>query len=312
MQRESSECNGLNKKISKILGKRGRVVIFDIEKCSTSCRSGETQELVKIKKNMKEKSLEELSKRFMQMLLERSGQHVSLEEVSEQLGVERRKIYDIINIMESIRLITRQEKNAIRLQTLSSLEAFIHEVHHSPPLQKQARKEKQLEYLAQGFIRLFRTNDLQVSLEKIALTLATPEQKASNQQHLKTRVRRLYDIANVFKSIGLVSKVKLENNKPGYAWEGMDNIYKIVRSECQYRATPEKKDKLWLFRQFCSIINQGVPDKENRPIILQKSHELMQNHQTPLKDRTLLSDRKENGQFCIMSAHSNFRMRSVL
>ena len=41
MQRES-ESTGLNKKISKILGKRGRVVIFDIEKCSTSCRSGET------------------------------------------------------------------------------------------------------------------------------------------------------------------------------------------------------------------------------------------------------------------------------
>ena len=75
---------------------------------------------------MKEKSLEELSKRFMQLLLDRPGQLVTLDQVASQLGtyniityiigVERRKIYDIINIMESIQLITREDKNVIALQ----------------------------------------------------------------------------------------------------------------------------------------------------------------------------------------------------
>ncbi len=115
----------------------------------------------------------------------------------------------------------------------------------------------------------------------------------------------------MFKSIGLVSKVKLENNKPGYAWQGMANIHNIVKSECQYRASPEKKDKLWLFRQFCSIIRRPAPDKENRPIILQKSRELL-DHQTPQKGGLASKSQKENREFCIMSAQSNFRMRSVL
>lgn len=36
----------------------------------------------------------------------------------------------------------------------------------------------------------------------------------------KTKVRRLYDIVNVFKCMGLVRKIKVEGCKPGYEWMG--------------------------------------------------------------------------------------------
>jgi hypothetical protein len=36
----------------------------------------------------------------------------------------------------------------------------------------------------------------------------------------KTKIRRLYDIVNVFKCIGLVDKVKISGCKPAYAWLG--------------------------------------------------------------------------------------------
>ena len=41
---------------------------------------------------------------------------------------------------------------------------------------------------------------------------------------LKTKIRRLYDIANVFKSIGIIRKIKLNNNKPGYEWVGISGL----------------------------------------------------------------------------------------
>ena len=76
----------LNKKINKILKKEEqRLVIFDVENCST-CNSSSQQQLLNIKKNMKEKSLEELSKRFMQLLLDRPGQMVTLDQVAQLLG----------------------------------------------------------------------------------------------------------------------------------------------------------------------------------------------------------------------------------
>ena len=53
-----------------------------------------------------------------------------------------------------------------------------------------------------------------MSLEKAAFLLKDKDEDELCK--LKTKIRRLYDIANVFKSIGIIKKVKLFNNKPGY------------------------------------------------------------------------------------------------
>jgi len=37
---------------------------------------------------------------------------------------------------------------------------------------------------------------------------------------IKTKIRRLYDIINVFRSLGLVKKTALGVKKPGYEWVG--------------------------------------------------------------------------------------------
>lgn len=39
------------------------------------------------------------------------------------------------------------------------------------------------------------------------------------------QIRRLYDIANVLKSMGLIKKILLDtNNKPGFKWIGIPGI----------------------------------------------------------------------------------------
>lgn len=51
---------------------------------------------------------------------------------------------------------------------------------------------------------------------------------------IKTKIRRLYDIVNVFKSIGIVSKVHLPSKKPGFQWLGVKQLAEVIK---------EKKEK---------------------------------------------------------------------
>ena len=43
----------------------------------------------------------------------------------------------------------------------------------------------------------------------------------ADEDILKTKIRRLYDIVNVFKSLGLVKKISLGTKKPGFKWLGV-------------------------------------------------------------------------------------------
>lgn len=62
-------------------------------------------------------------------------------------------------------------------------------------------------------------------------------------QKLKTKVRRLYDIANVFKSLGLVKKTYLSNRKPGFEWVGVSGLYDTFKAKsepaCEQEPSPE-------------------------------------------------------------------------
>lgn len=52
---------------------------------------------------------------------------------------------------------------------------------------------------------------------------------SQDDNKLKTKIRRLYDIANVLKSIGLIRKTHLDSRKPAFEWvgiNGLENFYK--------------------------------------------------------------------------------------
>ena len=59
----------------------------------------------------KEKSLGQLSKKFLEIFGKMRDEEVSLDSVTDRLGVERRRIYDIINILESLGVVFRRGKN---------------------------------------------------------------------------------------------------------------------------------------------------------------------------------------------------------
>ena len=61
--------------------------------------------------NRKEKSLEKLSQRFIQKFEDKIDDTLLLQEVTATLNVERRRMYDIINIFESLKMVQRKSKN---------------------------------------------------------------------------------------------------------------------------------------------------------------------------------------------------------
>ncbi|XP_075090775.1 E2F transcription factor-like E2FF isoform X4 [Nicotiana tabacum] len=189
----------------------------------------------------KEKSLGLLCSNFLKLCDREGVDSIGLDNAADQLGVERRRIYDIVNILESVGVLSRKAKNQYKwngfsaipkavdllkkegLKDQSSVSSTSHNVanviacSHSDLKEKgqgktsgshkiDNRKEKSLMILAQNFLKLFHCSDVDlISLDKAASALLGD---MHDPMAMKTKTRRLYDIANVFVSMNLIEKVK--------------------------------------------------------------------------------------------------------
>ncbi len=238
-------------------------------KASLSSSSSSNGSGMEDKYSRKDKSLGLLCLNFAQMYPEK-GAEVSIDLTAQSLGVERRRIYDIINILESVDIVTRKCKNTYtwngtshltqtfrRLQWDGVREAVIYpnstvlqigselqlsdseigRIHTTPADeiwfgQKYEEmppsvflKEKSLARLSQRFLQMFllamTTPSSQLSLSSasnIILSAASSDQSSTG---MKTKVRRLYDIANVMVALDVIEKVPQEkgrSGKPSFQW----------------------------------------------------------------------------------------------
>uniref|UniRef100_J3MCW1 E2F/DP family winged-helix DNA-binding domain-containing protein n=2 Tax=Oryza brachyantha TaxID=4533 RepID=J3MCW1_ORYBR len=90
-----------------------------------------------------------------------------------------------------------------------------------PPckIRSDHRKEKSLGLLTQNFVKLFLTMEIEtITLDESAKRLLGEGHAESN---MRTKVRRLYDIANVLSSLNLIEKTQqLDSRKPAFRWLG--------------------------------------------------------------------------------------------
>jgi hypothetical protein len=215
----------------------------------------------------KDKSLGLLSERFLQMYADSTQDDICLDVVATQLGVERRRIYDIVNVLEGLELIARKAKNRYEWLGYGSLPATLAKFKElaptqvvrsgsgqiivtavaSTPLQAHTaqRQERSLGILAQRFVMLLLLEDGRlVTLEDAVGRLICPGTQDTATKN-KTRVRRLYDIANVLCSLNLIAKSTIlegKSKKPAFKWNGFVAPGSMPRISVEEHATISSSD----------------------------------------------------------------------
>nr|XP_014426702.1 transcription factor E2F7 isoform X1 [Pelodiscus sinensis] len=237
---------------------------------------GTMDEFEKQRPSRKQKSLGLLCQKFLARYpsypLSAEKSTISLDEVASSLGVERRRIYDIVNVLESLNLVSRVAKNQYcwhgrhslsqtlkNLQEIGALQKYEEQMayfqHKEQDLEYKfgeckketfpdsqerpllefseadchsasanSRKDKSLRIMSQKFVMLFLVSKTKiVTLDIAAKILIEESQDAADHSKFKTKVRRLYDIANVLTSLGLIKKVHVteeRGRKPAFKWIG--------------------------------------------------------------------------------------------
>ena len=270
-----------------------------------SALSYENHNLLATAYSRKKKSLGVLADNFLEQYNSLTpGTLIIIDEAAKVLGVERRRIYDIVNILESIGIVCKFKKNTyswMGLERLPSVFGTLQEmaipdhaedaqkfIGYEPPVTspssscedvaegqipdsdaaastsaadpqtlmtksattKSTKATRSLSKLAQEFLQVYLVGNQTLSLPEasdkilgsatqeelitlgggptnrtVANTIDLEEQRKLRQaaaRGLKTKIRRLYDIANVFLSVGLLTKVEskngLDSRRPHFQW----------------------------------------------------------------------------------------------
>lgn len=179
------------------------------------------------------KSLGLLTLSFLSLSSPPNPSIISVDRSALQLGVERRRVYDVVNILSSLGVLERTAKNTYRNWGTGGIKEKLQEMKYqqikiSTPdedyfswVRRGIIEEAEIEYVkrAKGREELKSLGELMraflllflLSPPSSSYTLSTAASSVlgptgESEKGGKTKVRRLYDIANVCCSLGIVTK----------------------------------------------------------------------------------------------------------
>jgi len=243
----------------------------------------------------KDKSLGVLCENFLslcQRIPEQRGEVlVSLDTAAKDLGVERRRVYDIVNVLECVEVVTRKQKNSYVWHGFTRMQAAL-DTLASTPLPDEAgpeagvpksgeRREKSMAVLARKFLQvLLSAPEGVVSLEDTCRTLLGG---ALEDDGVKTKVRRLYDIANILSSLPLIEKTHIiETRKPAFKFLGVPTGHRGALHAGQPHVPPQNYLHTLpgqpsavpnlLSRQILELLSGGAQASKRPPVPVESSY----------------------------------------
>lgn len=188
----------------------------------------------------RDSSLKHICLKLLTEYVDKSEVEIHLNEFSVKTGVERRRIYDIVNILEGFDVFVKKEKNVyvwkgidVFIAKLKVIEALIYEEHKDLKVFRFEKspitsKKKSLTYLSIKFLKSFCTMGKGLGFKTVVKRFADQlnENKRGSQNEFEDKnvVRRLYDIVNVFKALGLISKQATDSGKLDFCWQGSSGM----------------------------------------------------------------------------------------
>ncbi len=142
-------------------------------------------------------------------------------------------MYDIVNILESVEVMSRLGKNQYQWNGFDMLATALDRLRREAigegtageRRRAETRKEKSLGLLSRRFVQMFfKSHSRIVTLDQAGNALVEKKPTPAGQQpkkSFKSKVRRLYDIANVLTSLNLIQKIYMvDTRKPAFMWLG--------------------------------------------------------------------------------------------
>ncbi|KHJ86946.1 transcription factor E2F/dimerization partner [Oesophagostomum dentatum] len=189
----------------------------------------------------KEKSLGLLCQRFLIAMNEETRtsmtREVHLETVARKMSVEKRRIYDIVNVMEALDAMSKTNKSYYRWHGLEGLPKLMADLQKEAIEERLPERVLRVEQAMCSFTELSPgsrkagTKDIvdssllsleeameldsflepvstrRVSLDVASTVLIKDPETEGFEPPSRSRCRRLYDIANVLVALGLIKKV---------------------------------------------------------------------------------------------------------
>jgi hypothetical protein len=177
-------------------------------------------------------SLRKICSAILNKYLPYENEEICLKNLANELRTERRRVYDIVNILEAFDILTKKAKN---LYLWKGLEEFRRKLVSlgwgvawtaNPKLfnfenKPVKSKKKMLTYMSLKVLRFLGQQTQPISFgEIVRLCLCGESQKDYASEKRASTTRRLYDIVNVLNALGLISKVYDDQHKKFYRWNG--------------------------------------------------------------------------------------------